>query len=134
MEVLHRVFVTSCTISSLCLSRALAHVIRHPASEHTDDIGIGHHYENIQTRVTVKSLRKYTDVQFPLFTTHSCFLSAFPCPRCRKVLSLTLSLNKYQHKMVTPVCLYSPDSPEIAVEQEVVVVVVGGLIHNPTGW
>ncbi|KAI3359680.1 hypothetical protein L3Q82_014058 [Scortum barcoo] len=38
------------------MSRALAHVIRHPASEHTDDIGLGQHYENIQTRVTVNSL------------------------------------------------------------------------------
>ncbi|XP_029945812.1 protein shisa-9B [Salarias fasciatus] len=33
------------------MSRALAQVIRHPASEHTDDIGFGQHYENIQTRV-----------------------------------------------------------------------------------
>ncbi|XP_076027064.1 protein shisa-9B [Genypterus blacodes] len=39
------------------MSRALAHVIRHPASEHTDDIGMqGQHYENIHTRVTVNSL------------------------------------------------------------------------------
>ncbi|XP_037649441.1 protein shisa-9B [Sebastes umbrosus] len=38
------------------MSRALAHVIRHPASEHTDDIGLGQHYENLQTRVTVNSL------------------------------------------------------------------------------
>ncbi|KAG7455683.1 hypothetical protein JOB18_035228 [Solea senegalensis] len=38
------------------MSRALAHVIRHPASEHTDDIGLGQHYENIQTRVTINSL------------------------------------------------------------------------------
>ncbi|XP_070780035.1 protein shisa-9B [Enoplosus armatus] len=38
------------------MSRALAHVIRHPATEHTDDIGLGQHYENIQTRVTVNSL------------------------------------------------------------------------------
>ncbi|XP_062263195.1 protein shisa-9B [Platichthys flesus] len=38
------------------MSRALAHVIRHPASEHTDDIGLSHQYENIQTRVTVNSL------------------------------------------------------------------------------
>ncbi|KAE8283358.1 Protein shisa-9B Precursor [Larimichthys crocea] len=38
------------------MSRALAHVIRHPASEHTDDIGLGQHYENIETRVTVNSL------------------------------------------------------------------------------
>ncbi|XP_040919237.1 protein shisa-9B [Toxotes jaculatrix] len=38
------------------MSRALAHVIRHPASEHTDEIGLGQHYENIQTRVTVNSL------------------------------------------------------------------------------
>ncbi|XP_059203244.1 protein shisa-9B [Centropristis striata] len=38
------------------MSRALAHVIRHPASEHNDDIGLGQHYENIQTRVTVNSL------------------------------------------------------------------------------
>ncbi|XP_029292662.1 protein shisa-9B [Cottoperca gobio] len=38
------------------MSRALAHVIRHPASEHTDDIGLGQHYENIQTRVTLNSL------------------------------------------------------------------------------
>ncbi|XP_022050829.1 protein shisa-9B [Acanthochromis polyacanthus] len=37
------------------MSRALAHVIRHPASEHTDDIGLGQHYENIQTRVTLNS-------------------------------------------------------------------------------
>ncbi|XP_028268759.1 protein shisa-9B isoform X2 [Parambassis ranga] len=37
------------------MSRALAHVIRHPASEHTDDLGLGPHYENIQTRVTVNS-------------------------------------------------------------------------------
>lgn len=43
-------------------SRALAHVIRHPAPEHVDDIGLGQHYENIQTRVTVKSLRKYHDI------------------------------------------------------------------------
>ncbi|XP_034395969.1 protein shisa-9B [Cyclopterus lumpus] len=38
------------------MSRALAHVIRHPASEHADDIGLGQHYENIQTRLTVNSL------------------------------------------------------------------------------
>ncbi|XP_075894928.1 protein shisa-9B isoform X2 [Nelusetta ayraudi] len=38
------------------MSRALAHVIRHPASEHGDEIGLGQHYENIHTRVTVKSL------------------------------------------------------------------------------
>ncbi|KAM8844092.1 protein shisa-9B [Spinachia spinachia] len=38
------------------VSRALAHVIRHPASEHTDDIGLGQHYENIQTRVSANSL------------------------------------------------------------------------------
>ncbi|XP_034567478.1 protein shisa-9B isoform X1 [Notolabrus celidotus] len=38
------------------MPRALAHVIRHPASEHSDDIGLGQHYENIQTRVTVNSL------------------------------------------------------------------------------
>ncbi|KAL6102595.1 shisa9 [Pungitius sinensis] len=38
------------------MSRALAHVIRHPASEHTDDIGLGQHYENIQTRVSANSL------------------------------------------------------------------------------
>ncbi|XP_026214256.1 protein shisa-9B [Anabas testudineus] len=38
------------------MSRALAHVIRHPASEHMDDIGLGQPYENIQTRVTVNSL------------------------------------------------------------------------------
>ncbi|XP_070704775.1 protein shisa-9B [Pempheris klunzingeri] len=38
------------------MSRALAHVIRHPASEHTDDIGLGQHYENIETRVTLNSL------------------------------------------------------------------------------
>ena len=44
---------------TLCFPRALAHVIRHPATEHSDDIGLGQHYENIQTRVTVNSLRKY---------------------------------------------------------------------------
>ncbi|KAF3699997.1 Protein shisa-9B Precursor [Channa argus] len=38
------------------MSRALAHVIRHPATEHTDNIGLGQPYENIQTRVTVNSL------------------------------------------------------------------------------
>ncbi|XP_029997723.1 protein shisa-9B [Sphaeramia orbicularis] len=38
------------------MSRALAHVIRHPASEHLDDSGLGQHYENIQTRVTLNSL------------------------------------------------------------------------------
>lgn len=38
--------------------RALAHVIRHPASEHGDEVGLGQHYENIHTRVTVKSLSK----------------------------------------------------------------------------
>ncbi|XP_040047372.2 protein shisa-9B isoform X1 [Gasterosteus aculeatus] len=38
------------------MSRALAHVIRHPASEHTDDIGLGQHYENMQTRVSANSL------------------------------------------------------------------------------
>lgn len=47
---------------SLDLFRALAHVIRHPASEHTDDIGLGQHYENMQTRVSANSLRKYGDV------------------------------------------------------------------------
>ncbi|XP_032394132.1 protein shisa-9B [Etheostoma spectabile] len=38
------------------MSRALAHVIRHPASEHMDDNELGPHYENIQTRITVNSL------------------------------------------------------------------------------
>ncbi|KAK2833240.1 hypothetical protein Q5P01_017129 [Channa striata] len=38
------------------MSRALAHVIRHPATEHADNIGLGQPYENIQTRVTVNSL------------------------------------------------------------------------------
>ncbi|XP_068613779.1 protein shisa-9B-like [Brachionichthys hirsutus] len=38
------------------MSRALAHVIRHPASEHMDDIGLGQHYENIQTNVVAQSL------------------------------------------------------------------------------
>uniref|UniRef100_A0A3B5BAH3 Protein shisa-9B-like n=1 Tax=Stegastes partitus TaxID=144197 RepID=A0A3B5BAH3_9TELE len=37
------------------MSRALAHVIRHPTSEHSDDIGLGQHYENIQTRVTLNN-------------------------------------------------------------------------------
>uniref|UniRef100_A0A669B182 Insulin like growth factor binding protein acid labile subunit n=1 Tax=Oreochromis niloticus TaxID=8128 RepID=A0A669B182_ORENI len=37
------------------MSRALAHVIRHPASEHTDDAGLSQHYENIQTRLTANS-------------------------------------------------------------------------------
>lgn len=37
------------------MSRALAHVIRHPASEHADDIGLSQHYENIQTRLTTNS-------------------------------------------------------------------------------
>ncbi|KAL3053294.1 hypothetical protein OYC64_005766 [Pagothenia borchgrevinki] len=40
------------------MSRTLAHVIRHPASEHTDEIGLGQHYENIQTRVTLNSLHR----------------------------------------------------------------------------
>lgn len=34
------------------LFRALAHVIRHPPSEHADDIGLNQHYENIQTRLS----------------------------------------------------------------------------------
>ncbi|KAF7659042.1 hypothetical protein LDENG_00004260 [Lucifuga dentata] len=39
------------------MSRALAHVIRHPASAHTDDNGMhGQHYQNIHTRVTVNSV------------------------------------------------------------------------------
>ncbi|XP_028311276.1 protein shisa-9B isoform X2 [Gouania willdenowi] len=37
------------------VSRALAQVIRHPASEQSDEIGFSQHYENIQTRVTVNS-------------------------------------------------------------------------------
>uniref|UniRef100_A0A3Q3KJV7 Shisa N-terminal domain-containing protein n=1 Tax=Monopterus albus TaxID=43700 RepID=A0A3Q3KJV7_MONAL len=39
------------------MSRALAHVIRHPAPEQMDDLGLGQHYENIQTRVTINSLQ-----------------------------------------------------------------------------
>ncbi|XP_005796851.1 protein shisa-9B-like [Xiphophorus maculatus] len=35
------------------MSRALAHVIRHPASEDTDDIGLSQHYENLQTRLAL---------------------------------------------------------------------------------
>ncbi|XP_071374779.1 protein shisa-9B [Centroberyx affinis] len=39
------------------MSRALAQVIRHPAPEQTDDIGMhGQHYENIQARATLNSL------------------------------------------------------------------------------
>ncbi|XP_041851675.1 protein shisa-9B [Melanotaenia boesemani] len=37
------------------MSRALAHVIRHPASDHTDDIGLSQQYENIQTGLTLNS-------------------------------------------------------------------------------
>ncbi|XP_072224648.1 protein shisa-9B [Leuresthes tenuis] len=37
------------------MSRALAHVIRHPASDHTEDIGLSQQYENIQTRLTLNS-------------------------------------------------------------------------------
>ncbi|KAF7225668.1 protein shisa-9B isoform X1 [Nothobranchius furzeri] len=37
------------------MSRALAHVIRHPASEHTDDLGLNQHYENIHTRLMLDS-------------------------------------------------------------------------------
>ncbi|XP_068193741.1 protein shisa-9B [Antennarius striatus] len=36
------------------MSRAVAHVIRHPVSQH--DIGLGQHYENRQTSVPVESL------------------------------------------------------------------------------
>ncbi|XP_054616198.1 protein shisa-9B isoform X2 [Dunckerocampus dactyliophorus] len=38
------------------MSRALAQVIRHPASEHTDEMSLGLHYENMQTRVAINSL------------------------------------------------------------------------------
>ncbi|CAG5897961.1 protein shisa-9B [Menidia menidia] len=37
------------------MSRALAHVIRHPASDQTEDIGLSQQYENIQTRLTLNS-------------------------------------------------------------------------------
>ncbi|XP_017284793.1 protein shisa-9B [Kryptolebias marmoratus] len=37
------------------MSRALAHVIRHPPSEHPDDIGLNQHYENIQTTLSLDS-------------------------------------------------------------------------------
>uniref|UniRef100_A0A3P8SVU5 Shisa family member 9b n=1 Tax=Amphiprion percula TaxID=161767 RepID=A0A3P8SVU5_AMPPE len=52
------------------MSRALAHVIRHPASEHTDDIGLGQHYENIQTRVTLNNSNQMNNmVQASTLTT-----------------------------------------------------------------
>lgn len=58
--------------------RALAHVIRHPASDHMDDIGLGQHYENIHTRVTVKSLREYRPPpsQHNVPQTHGPFLAS----------------------------------------------------------
>ncbi|XP_049601533.1 protein shisa-9B isoform X2 [Syngnathus scovelli] len=37
-------------------SQTLAHVTRHPASEHTDEMTLGLHYENMQTRVAINSL------------------------------------------------------------------------------
>ncbi|XP_053708232.1 protein shisa-9B [Synchiropus splendidus] len=38
------------------VSRTLAHVIRHPASEHTDEIGLGQQYENLNPELAVNSL------------------------------------------------------------------------------
>ncbi|XP_061838222.1 protein shisa-9B [Nerophis lumbriciformis] len=37
------------------MSRAMAQVIRHPTSEHTDEMSLGLHYENIQTRMAINS-------------------------------------------------------------------------------
>ncbi|XP_015227504.1 PREDICTED: protein shisa-9B-like [Cyprinodon variegatus] len=37
------------------MSRALAHVIRHPASEETDNMGLSPHYENLQTRLSIEN-------------------------------------------------------------------------------
>ncbi|XP_004071644.1 protein shisa-9B-like isoform X1 [Oryzias latipes] len=37
------------------MSRALAHVIRHPASEHADILGLNQHYENIQAELSLTS-------------------------------------------------------------------------------
>ncbi|XP_061606374.1 LOW QUALITY PROTEIN: protein shisa-9B [Phyllopteryx taeniolatus] len=41
------------------MPRTLAHVIRHPASEHTDEMSLGLHYENMQTRVAINSLHSH---------------------------------------------------------------------------
>ncbi|XP_057717390.1 protein shisa-9B isoform X2 [Corythoichthys intestinalis] len=38
------------------MSRTLAHVIRHPAPQHMDEMNLGLHYENLQTRVAINSL------------------------------------------------------------------------------
>ncbi|XP_061568246.1 protein shisa-9B isoform X1 [Cololabis saira] len=37
------------------MSRAFAQVIRHPASDHSDAIGLGQHYENLQATISLNS-------------------------------------------------------------------------------
>lgn len=76
---------------SLHVFRAFAEVIRHPASEDVDDMRLGQPYENIQTRVTVNSLREYgpaaitqrphTLQERSLTVTYTLIISHMICPR-----------------------------------------------------
>ncbi|XP_061703368.1 protein shisa-9B isoform X1 [Syngnathoides biaculeatus] len=52
------------------MPRTLAHVIRHPASEHIDEMSLGLHYENMQTRVAINSLHSHqlNNATSPLLT------------------------------------------------------------------
>ncbi|XP_077591545.1 protein shisa-9B [Stigmatopora nigra] len=38
------------------VARTLAHVIRHPAPQHMDEMNLGLHYENLQSRIAIDSL------------------------------------------------------------------------------
>lgn len=95
----------------LHVHRALAHVIRHPASEHTDDIGLGQHYENIQTRITVNSLRKY------------CDLKQHTAPHTPRHTPTHIHMREQSVHALVSKCLCTrnvPPQPELAAKQEVV--------------
>ncbi|XP_051904301.1 protein shisa-9B isoform X3 [Hippocampus zosterae] len=76
---------------------ALAHVTRHPASEHPDEISLGLHYENMQTRVAINSLHSpqmnNATPASPLLTEPYALLDSISSPY--EPQTLVKDLNKY---------------------------------------
>ncbi|XP_051904300.1 protein shisa-9B isoform X2 [Hippocampus zosterae] len=79
------------------MPQALAHVTRHPASEHPDEISLGLHYENMQTRVAINSLHSpqmnNATPASPLLTEPYALLDSISSPY--EPQTLVKDLNKY---------------------------------------
>ncbi|XP_077414586.1 protein shisa-9B isoform X2 [Vanacampus margaritifer] len=79
------------------MPQALAHVTRHPASEHTDEMSLGLHYENMQTRVAINSFHSpqmnNATPTSPLLTEPYALLDQISSPY--EPQTLVKDLNKY---------------------------------------